>query len=482
MESSSNDLQELEFVKNMTDIDLLSEWGSGQVLEDTTNSEVSSGNPVIGDSHQQGQIALSGDGSLMNDGQGQIQMILGDDGHNESFPYDPSTSEPVMETLGADIVFENVGNEVSIQSDSPGLMRQQQLKPVVTVQQTYAKSSPIKTTTIKPKVTTLANTNKIMKPVSGKPQPIVIPIGNSQAAGASLAQFITQIRPPAMPGGSNLTANNRMTSQQQLPTRVIPIRAITIPPASKKPQTIAPAPSNSISTSQASNVKFIMTQTGQQLLISSPLKSDQLTIGTSNTKYITASSAGTLTTASGQQVFMLSPVKSGGPQKLVQVRPKPEPQPIRVQTSSGNASTGQIINAKQFGGAGDGKPMQIKVVSVPSSSSFSGGKTINVSGLSTSKAGNLRPIAPSPVAKAMSSQALATSISNAIASGQKLITIPSSAIRGNLIQATSVGNLSNLTTPSGSILTSGTGGAQVIMLPANLLQGSQAQVNVSYLE
>lgn len=445
----SKDMLDFEFSKNMQDIDLLSDWTSaGQAGDETANiTSNSNAAAAIGadsnSSQADHQLAVSSDSGLLAEqaaNQDFSQMILEEDGVQTTFHPDPDATgnELVVDTLGSDIVFENVGNEVSIQAATPP---DQQPKASSTQVRNIApkalQSKPQPQARPRP---VLPAANRVTKPASGKPQPIIIPVGNNNQAGASLAQFITQIRPPAIPGGSSNLQK----------TKVVPIKAISIPP--KKPTAIAPAPATS-------NVKLIMTQTGQQLVIS-PLKTEQAAPG----KFITASTSGTtLTTATGQQVFMLSPVKSGVPQKLVQVLPKPKPpqtsgttQTVRIQSiQSASSLTSQAQIIKSVSSSADVKPVQVKVVTVPSANT-----QLKVTG-------NLRPIAPSPVSKTGQT---ATTIASSIATlgtGQKLITIP----KGNVLQAANVvGGTAN------NAIITGTGGAQVIMLPANILQGGNAQV------
>lgn len=386
MNSSSHELNQANF-----DIDLLSDF---QVTDD-----VSSGVPAHEDAeaihggsgvHGLSNMNNNNAGLLDSDGQ-NITMILEDDG--QSFhTQDASSNELVLESFGSDhIVFGNVSNEVSIQAglEKPSQSNQQQhqVQPPPRQNILPSKSITVKRPPQRPTIGNIASGPRL--PTQ---QPILIPVGTSNQP-SGLAQFISSIRPPAIPGASNIKP------------RVMPITTTTVQAiASRKPVTIAPAPSSGKVT------KVLMTQTGQQLLISRPIKSEA---GTNvGTRFINAS-AGTITvTSSGQQIVFLSPVKGhtvAGGQKFVQVLPKPAiaPAPIRIASTTSSPSSSSNVKPVQV--------IRLVTVSSSSASTSSGQSTMTVAG---SNKGNLRPIAPNTT-KAQTITPI--SIANAIGSGQKII-------------------------------------------------------------
>ncbi|KAI1285799.1 Protein lin-54 -like protein [Halotydeus destructor] len=420
MAANPGDLgQDFEF-KNIQDIDLLSDF---QVEPSVSNSN--SSNVIMVDNSQAGQLGITGDGNYVDDGQ-EIHMILNNDSQGfQTIQSQNELHDQVLHDFADDIVFDNVASEVSIvpsASESQQNQRQTLTIPRLT--------KGIKTITL-PKATPT-------KTISNQPtQQIIIPVSSQGAGGAGLAQFITSIKPPVIPG----------TSMKPKPVTMSPVRMITTTNTvqSRKPTSIAPAPGNVF--------KYVMTTSGQQLLISSPIKMED---GTEPKIVNIPSSGTTLTTSTGQQVVFLSPAKGGTPQKLVQVRPKPNisQSPVRVAVSSASFQQGLTTRTQ------DGKPVQIvKIMSVAG-----GNSTASVSGLG--KAG-LRPIAPSTNKLPTS---IATSIATALTSGQKLI-IPSSSLKGGNV----ITSLAGSTSSSGAFMTTGPGGAQVIMLPANLLQTGHGQ-------
>jgi hypothetical protein len=370
-------------------------------------------------------------------------IVVGDDQSetiklgNNDFLFDTMASE--------DIVFQNVGSEVSISASGEKPFAIQQVSPV-SVQKNIRKAKSGN------------SPNKNRSSVSQGQ--LIHSVSTNQASG--LTQFITSMKPPPLLS----TSGPKKTST--------PNRGVT----TKKQPTLAPAPSSLPS----SNIKMIMTPTGQQLLITSPIKQGQenqksTSISIQSSKALTstlqpiqtqqASPISQQSSQSQQQIVFLSPIKSASPNttnKLIEVRPKPSsvPSVTTIQLPVDNNSSKDV------------KPLQIiRLVSVSNNTStptiidsVAGSKSANSSKTIKTIVSNTTKI-QSPVAS--------TSLNT-----HKLM-VPSSAIKSgaSLKQTVNSGSNSNSVSSTPTFITTGTGGTSLIMVPAQLLQQQQPQLQQS---
>lgn len=293
---------------------------------------------------------------------------------------------------------------------------------------------------------------------SSSSQPIIIPVSsNILSSPTALSEFINSIKPPVIPGSATVV---KAPSSQIIFGTQGSSGQITIAPApgtmrpmkmttySKKQPSIAPAPSMSISSLQAAinsgSIKIVNTPTGQQLLVTSPIKQEG-----GGTKMVTVPvSSG----SSGGQVLFLSPLKQG----VTTIKPGGlktlAPAPMKVSI----APSGSVSNRPAV------KQSSVQVVKV-------------VQGNSTGKGtATLRPLAPSTSQTKtiqLTSAQLASLVSGASGefSGGKvtIVQAPTSGAKASSTQTIQIGNQQLLIPSSGA---SGSN-SQVIMLPAHLLQG-----------
>ena len=309
---------------------------------------------------------------------------------------------------------------------------------------------------------------------------ILLPAGQSIPSAAELSNFITSIKPPAIPGvtgvqqqqisgtkqlilqkgavlGTTQSVNKRPVGTSSALPNIVPHPGIQLVNASSS----ATASTNNL---PPGSYKVIQLSSNGQQLAFVPAGTDAsnttgirntASVSTAASANVTASSTGklepaagqktavTFTGSGGQQFVFLSPLKSGTGQPQTALRvanatqaggsglktlaPAPSVAPVRViQATSASSAATQLTK--------DGKNVQfIRVVT----SSGAG------AGLKGSTTSTLRTIAPS--------------------SGQKTVTLVPASVAGksgtNLLSA---GQL--LTTTTGS------GNQQVIMLPASVLQ------------
>ncbi|RWS14525.1 protein lin-54-like protein [Dinothrombium tinctorium] len=260
------------------------------------------------------------------------------------------------------------------------------------------------------------------KPIQPNQGSILIPVSN-QASG--LAQFITSIRPPAIPGSS---------------IKMRPVVANTKLAPAKKPLAIAPAPAPVTSSGVIMSKVIMTTPTGQQLLISSPVKCQE------NQKSLASGAVN----STSQPIVLFSPIKPSTPNKLVQVRPKP----VTTVTTPVTNSTQQKSEVK---------PLQIiRLVTLPSSS-VSVSSSVQTSSKVTNKVATLSALSPN----INNAQVVSTT-------SQKIV------MAASTVKATTPNNSAGILQSSSQIpsaFITNSGGAPVIMLPAQFLQGQNQTIS-----
>lgn len=286
--------------------------------------------------------------------------------------------------------------------------------------------------------TTVLMTGKGPFTVPKGSQPILIPVAqNILSSPSALNDFINSIRPPVIPG----SGVRHQIQIQKGQTTLTPIR----PGAPRRPAPIAPAPS--LQTLSGGSLKLVMTSNagGQQVI---QLQPTQVRSDPSGVKSITSS---------GQQFLVVSPVKQGMATKVATGLKQLAPAPTRIITSQSSAA----------GPKGDMKASNVQILRlVPSSSLTQGSKP------------GLRSIAPNTTPKTIQvTSAQAASIASAIGDfpGQKVTIIPApkTGISGLQVSRAIVSG-----SQTSYITTSSSSGAQVIMLPAQLVQGMQGKTGI----
>lgn len=315
------------------------------------------------------------------------------------------------------------------------------------------------------KVTTIGAGGLVLSQTGGSSTTVI-------GSATQLSDFITSIKPPTIPGQPLPTNPSLSVKTPTVVTTTIAPKGNNTAGKKENPTIATPAPivissgatqpgkvisltaeqfaaalsrsgaTTNLSTNSAQAAKLIMTPeqlsaklsgSGQKVILTS-------TAGTTGLTNVTP-----VNVNAGQQIVLLSPMKAAttigqnAPAKTI-VKTVTPAQTLKVVSAPGTSQK-------------DGKQAQgvqiIKVIG--STASSTGGKTTT-----------LRTIAPSPRSGNVSATtaSLVTAIGEALG-GQKVTVIPASTAR-------TVGT----TTPSaGTFLT--TSGGQVIMIPANLLQGSQ---------